>query len=262
MRSLGIKSGLRQLSNDFSVERWSERFQTKKSQRFDLNFPLTLAHHNLASNMPVSKHGARSLFYCSTCLSRVQTARASFQAPIRSLSNSASSYQNVQKTSTSPSSDQSAPLDPKLVHTRSQERRLIRDLKQYPIGSRRRRVALSISPGLPFEQLPYQCFQEARNILAENRQEKVNEIEVQRGRIARLVEQDPSVSGGEAAKQIRLTSMRAQLEKLKIMADINDPLVKKKFEDGLGIFRNAVLTNKLLTWSRRHEQAHLPLSCR
>jgi large subunit ribosomal protein L35 len=49
-----------------------------------------------------------------------------------------------------------------------------------------------------------------------------------------LVEQDPAVSGGEANKQRRLSSMRRELERLKILADINDPMVKKRFEDGDG----------------------------
>jgi large subunit ribosomal protein L35 len=116
---------------------------------------------------------------------------------------------------------------------------LIRDFKQYPIGSRRRRAAISSSSNIPFEQLPYQCFQEARKVLAESREEKVKAIELQRGRITRLLEQDPAVSGGEAAKQTRLASMRKQLEKLKIYADINDPMVKKRFEDGLGTLNDA-----------------------
>ncbi len=56
-----------------------------------------------------------------------------------------------------------------------------------------------------------------------------------RARIDRLLNQDPSISGGEEAKQRRLLSMRTALEELKILADINDPLVKKRFEDGKGM---------------------------
>jgi large subunit ribosomal protein L35 len=104
-----------------------------------------------------------------------------------------------------------------------------------PIGSRRRRAAMKSTANIPFEQLPYQCFQEARKVLAEDRTEKIKQIETQRARIARLVVQDPAVSGGEANKQRRLDSMRTELERLKILADINDPMVKKKFEDGDGM---------------------------
>jgi large subunit ribosomal protein L35 len=90
------------------------------------------------------------------------------------------------------------------------------------------------SSNIPFEQLPYQCFQEARKVLAEDRAEKITKIETQRARIARLVEQDPAVSGGEANKQRRLESMEREMARLKILADINDPMVKKRFEDGMG----------------------------
>lgn len=90
------------------------------------------------------------------------------------------------------------------------------------------------SSQIPFEQLPYQCFQEARKILQADREEKIHQIEVQRARIARLEAQDAAVSGGELYKKNRLDSMRRHLEELKIVADINDPLIKKRFEDGLG----------------------------
>ena len=43
------------------------------------------------------------------------------------------------------------------------------------------------------------------------------------------------IQGGERQKQIRLDSMSRHLEKLKILADINDPLIKKRFEDGEGM---------------------------
>jgi large subunit ribosomal protein L35 len=88
---------------------------------------------------------------------------------------------------------------------------------------------------IPFTQLPYQCFQEARKVLAEDREEKVTTIELFRSRIVRLMEMDPAVHGGEENKQRKLDSMRRKLEQYKILADINDPLVKKKFEDGHGM---------------------------
>lgn len=103
-----------------------------------------------------------------------------------------------------------------------------------PVGSRRRRAAMKDSPNVPFEHLPYQCFQEARKYLLEDRKEKLEQIEMERARIARLKATDASQSGGALQKQRRLTSMENHLEQLKIHADINDPIVKKKFEDGIG----------------------------
>ncbi|KAM5467412.1 mitochondrial 54S ribosomal protein YmL35 [Microsporum audouinii] len=124
-------------------------------------------------------------------------------------------------------------LDPELVSSPRLERKIIRAGK-FPIGSRRRRAALQGSPNHPFEQLPFQCFQEARKVLQEDREEKLQQIEKERARLARLREADPATVGGEAQKQIRIKSMEKHLEKLKILADINDPLIKKRFEDGMG----------------------------
>lgn len=104
-----------------------------------------------------------------------------------------------------------------------------------PIGSRRRRAAIKSSDNIPFEQLPYQCFQEALKILREDRAEKLELIKKELLRISNLVAQDASkIKGGEAQKERRLVSMRQHLEYLKIQADINDPLIKKRFEDGEG----------------------------
>lgn len=105
-----------------------------------------------------------------------------------------------------------------------------------PIGSRRRRAALKTSDNLPFEQLPYQCFQEALKFLKADRGEKIQAIQRERLRISNLMALDSSmVTGGERQKQNRLDSMRKHLEYLKIQADINDPLIKKRFEDGEGM---------------------------
>ncbi|KAF2710167.1 PEBP-like protein [Pleomassaria siparia CBS 279.74] len=130
-------------------------------------------------------------------------------------------------------------LDPKLVENKRDERRLLRREGLQPIGSRRRRAVLhrnSIrnTPEVPFEQLPYQCFQEARKILAEDRQEKIKAIETQTLRLNNLMAQDVGVSGGKAAKEARIRSMQNRIDELVILADINDPLVKKNFEDGTG----------------------------
>ena len=104
-----------------------------------------------------------------------------------------------------------------------------------PIGSRRRRAALKSSDNIPFEQLPYHCFQEARKVLLADREEKLKMIATERLRISYLLAQDASnTAEGELRKQTRLDSMRQHLEYLKIQADINDPLIKKRFEDGEG----------------------------
>lgn len=123
---------------------------------------------------------------------------------------------------------------PETVYAPRLERKLLRAGVR-PIGSRRRRAAIANSPGIPFDQLPFQCFQEARKILIADREEKVKKIETEKARIARLKDTDSNTfPGGDAYKQRRLRSMHAELEKLKILADVNDPNVKKRFEDGKG----------------------------
>jgi large subunit ribosomal protein L35 len=104
-----------------------------------------------------------------------------------------------------------------------------------PIGSRRRRVALRTTPNaLPFEQLPFQAFQEARKILAADREAKLGAIRGEVAKMAALAARDAStVPGGERMRQVRLASLRRHVEHLKILADANDPLVRKRFEDGL-----------------------------
>ena len=46
--------------------------------------------------------------------------------------------------------------------------------------------------------------------------------------------QDAALHGGEVSKKGRLIAMQKHLERLKILADSNDPLIKKRFEDGEG----------------------------
>ncbi|EPS32436.1 hypothetical protein PDE_07396 [Penicillium oxalicum 114-2] len=123
--------------------------------------------------------------------------------------------------------------DPALVSSPRLERRLMRQGVN-PVGSRRRRAALQNSSNIPFEQLPYQCFQEARKVLLEDRAEKLKEIDAMRQKIARVQAQPVEEAGGEQAQKSRLRAMQLHLERLKINADINDPLVKRKFEDGKG----------------------------
>ncbi|RMD42698.1 hypothetical protein DV735_g2396, partial [Chaetothyriales sp. CBS 134920] len=108
------------------------------------------------------------------------------------------------------------------------------------LGPRRRRLAVQQTSAIPFNQLPYQCFQEARSILIADRAEKLQQIEKERTRIERLKATDAAdVRGGEPAKEARLRSMSDYLEKLKVWADINDPNVKRRFEDGKGVFVSA-----------------------
>lgn len=125
-------------------------------------------------------------------------------------------------------------LDPNTTTLLWAERRLLKQGRE-PIGSRRRRAAVRQSPNIPFEQLPYHCFQEARRVLAEDRAEKLEELKETSVEIAKLEQRPAKVyRAGEQFKQKRLESLREHLEDLKIQADINDPAVKRKFEDGLG----------------------------
>lgn len=123
--------------------------------------------------------------------------------------------------------------DPALVSSPRLERRLLRQ-GTTPIGSRRRRAALQAPDSIPFEQLPYQCFQEARKVLLADREEKLKEIETMQQRLARQESLSVEEAGGAKAKKSRVTAMQLHLDHLKILADINDPLVKRKFEDKEG----------------------------
>ncbi|KAH8908986.1 phosphatidylethanolamine-binding protein [Coniochaeta sp. PMI_546] len=125
-------------------------------------------------------------------------------------------------------------LDPNTTTLRWAEKKLIK-AGTPPIGSRRRRVAIRTSADIPFEQLPYQAFQEARKILQDDRQEKLDKIMAATARLRFIEQTDPkTLQGGEAMKARRIDSARKYLDELKIQADINDPLVKRRFEDGLG----------------------------
>ena len=131
-------------------------------------------------------------------------------------------------------------LDPNTVLRPEFERALMRT-GQMPVGSRRRRAAVRAPPAsLPFEQLPYQAFQEARQILAADRAQKLAEIEEVLSRIAKLQAKPAAqVKGGQKMKDRKLQSMKEWVELLKIRADANDPVIKKRFEDGMGKFKPA-----------------------
>lgn len=70
--------------------------------------------------------------------------------------------------------------------------------------------------------------------MQEDRNEKLEQIRVMKERIARLNDKVVVDEKEQAKKEHQLSSMRHHLEDLKILADINDPIVKKKFEDGQG----------------------------
>lgn len=176
--------------------------------------------------MPSSQKAVRPLTRC------LRTSQASPHSSrvIRAFTSSSRSNEEatVQTSSFTPI------FDPATVTNPKQERALMKT-GVTPIGSRRRRAALKSSDNIPFEQLPFQCFQEARKVLAADREEKLKLIATERLRISNLSATDAaSIRGGEKTKQTRLESMRRHLEYLKIQADINDPIIKTRFEDGEG----------------------------
>lgn len=72
-------------------------------------------------------------------------------------------------------------------------------------------------------------------MLAEDRAQKLEELKETSVEIAKLEQRPANVyRAGEQFKQKKLESLQRHLEELKIQADINDPAVKRKFEDGLG----------------------------
>ncbi|EKJ72697.1 hypothetical protein FPSE_07097 [Fusarium pseudograminearum CS3096] len=126
-----------------------------------------------------------------------------------------------------------ADLDPNTVLPEFEEQ-LMKSGKM-PIGSRRRRLAIRSTGDLPFEHLPYQAFQEARKILSVDREEKLGKIQKEIEKISRLEATKPEdIKGGQHIKDMRLRGLRKYVEELKILADANDPVVKKRFEDGTG----------------------------
>ena len=141
----------------------------------------------------------------------------------------------LETASSAPPSTPPPDLDPTTLHTPLAERHLLR-AGIHPIGSRRRRAAILSSDNVPFEQMPYQCFQEARAVLAEDRSRKLLEIAEMRKRLAFWQNVPASDLGGGYAKKGKLVRMQKHLEHLKILADVNDPIIKKRFEDGMGWF--------------------------
>lgn len=127
-------------------------------------------------------------------------------------------------------------LDPNTTTLPWAEKKLIKKGVS-PIGSRRRRAAVRQTLNIPFEQLPYHCFQEARKLLAEDRAQKLENIRKAYQKLKTLEAQPAETyRGGEEYKFKKMRSLRKHLEYLKVQADMNDPAVKRKFEDGFGMF--------------------------
>lgn len=141
----------------------------------------------------------------------------------------------AETASTSPAEVNPLDLDPNTVLPEFEEQ-LVKAGKM-PIGSRRRRVAMRTTTDIPFEHLPYQAFQDARKILAADREQKLAQITQTLNKISLLEKKDAAeVKGGQERKNIKLASLRRHADELKILADVNDPIVKKRYEDGLGKF--------------------------
>lgn len=205
----------------------------KEAKKSRAELQLSPLHSITAQSMMQSQQGP--LLQSFKCLRYSKlTPRAVKYSATRPFSTRVPLYQDVQETVTpqTPPPPPPSKLDPERTYDRKGENELFKS-GVMPIGSRRRRAAVATGGDIPFEQLPYQCFQEARKVLQADREEKVKMIEVERQRIARLEAQEP-YPGTPAQKQLRLQSMRKHLEYLKIQADINDPMVKKRFEDGKG----------------------------
>ena len=171
---------------------------------------------------------ARPLARCMQC-----TKHDRISLPIRTFTTSRPALLETTTTSEPASADAPPPstptLNPELVSKPAQERRLIEETGQQPFASRRRRHMLKQTQNIPFEQLPFQCFQEARKILQEDRTQKLQEIQTQRERIQKLSEKSVPPEQ-EGHREQRLRSMRERLEYSKILADINDPMVKTTVE--------------------------------
>lgn len=178
--------------------------------------------------------GARPVACCLQCTrhERIGLAIRSFATTERT---QLATESNASSEPPPPPAEAPRQLDPFSVSTARSERKLMAQRRLVPIGSRRRRAAMTSSANIPFPELPYQCFQEARTFLREDREEKLDQIRVQRERMERLQAASSTVPPqDEWRREKRVYDMRRRLEDLKILADINDPVVKRKFEDGQG----------------------------
>ncbi|CAK7564772.1 MAG: mitochondrial 54S ribosomal protein YmL35 [Sporothrix epigloea] len=222
-----------------------------------------------------SRHGERATTSKAILALRPASSTASTATPQLLSAQFATSSRQWQASSTTTSfisSSTTTPLpqrledlegwnqDPNTVTVPWAEKELMRRGTP-PVGSRRRRAALQMATAInraiagndalvdrdggpvPFELMPYQCFQEARKVLQADREDKLRQIAAETAKVRKLeevlagaaVDQNAITSrGGTAFLTKRLASLRQHVERLKILADINDPLVKRRFEDGLG----------------------------
>ncbi|KAH9829204.1 mitochondrial large ribosomal subunit YmL35 [Teratosphaeria destructans] len=195
--------------------------------------PTSTREHRVTYQMAIER-GARPLAQCLRCTrhERIPLALRSFSSTVPSRLETETQQTPASEPPPLPPAEVStSKLNPATVSTPAKERRLIQEQGITPIGSRRRRAALATTSNIPFAELPFQCFQEARALLQEDRKEKLAQIQKQKARIERL--QATTVAPQDEAHKVqRLKSMQRTLEELKIHADINDPMVKKRFEDG------------------------------
>lgn len=206
---------------------------TKMSRCQQVALPLARCLRQGLATQPAapSIYAAAARSFSSTASRRdVETSNSSSSTPAAD----AQSAQELASTTPAPAQLKEQWLDPNTTTLLWAERRLLKQGTE-PIGSRRRRAAVRQSPNIPFEQLPYHCFQEARKVLAEDRAEKLDALRRVSIEIAKLEQRSADVyRAGEQHKEKKLRSLREHLEELKIQADVNDPAVKRKWEDGLG----------------------------
>lgn len=98
---------------------------------------------------------------------------------------------------------------------------------QSSASSRRLRGATRFSKIL---RQPYQCYQEALKIIQADREVKLKQIKLEQERIARVKAQDLS----QTLRKKKLNAMEKHLEYLKVLTDINDPEIKRRFEERRG----------------------------
>ena len=182
--------------------------------------PVTMSHHCERASKPIIQCIRSSYARASLLTFQPQTTRG-FQSSALAREEATQPFYK-------------AP-DPTLVSSPRLEKRLMKH-GITPVGSRRRRAALQDSTNIPFEQLPFQCFQEARKILLVDRREKLQQIESVKNKITRVQALPVDDIKGEQWKKSRVKPMQLYLDRLKVLADINDPLVKKRFEDGQGSY--------------------------
>lgn len=184
------------------------------------------------------KQGFRPLRICSTCLRKLAPSSTPTAFAYRSF------HSSLQRRATELEQSPSAPSSDATILVQKNQKGSEQEIQPPPPvsvkGSRRRRAAVATSSDLPFEQLPYQCFQEALKVLAEDRAEKVVQIEEYRGRVRRELERLRAAEAAEGhtnalhGLRLKIRNMKQHLEWLKVQADVNDPQVKRRFEDGLG----------------------------